>query len=206
MRAQPVFDEIRSEADYLAFLSADLQAHGLKRWHWYLRPQYPELHYQRALRAVEYAQTRRGPLARLRYVLQRVRLARLAVHTGVSIPPRTCGRGLSVAHCGNIVINDRARIGSFCRIHSGTNIGVYDGGVPVIGDRVYIAPGAVIYGAVVVGNDVVVGANSVLSTDVPDGVTVAGAPARIVARNGSAKLLPEWFPSSEAASMCTQPA
>jgi len=189
-------DRIRDRADYRAFLAADLQAHGVRRWHAYLRPQHPELHYQRLLRAVEYADTLPGPLGRLRYVVQRVRLARLAVHTGISIPPGTCGRGLSVAHCGSIVVNDRARIGTFCRIHSGTNIGVHDGGVPRLGDRVYLGPGAVLYGAVRIGDDVLVGANAVVNRDVPAGVTVAGAPARVVADRGSAGSMPEWFPPS----------
>lgn len=186
--------QIRDLADLRAFLAADLQAHGLRQWHYYLRLQHPELHFQRLLRQVEYVQSKHTPLFRLLYVLARVRLARLAVQTGISIPPGSFARGLSIAHCGSIVVNDRARIGSFCRIHSGANIGVHAGGVPKIGDRVYIAPGAVIYGAVTIGNDVVIGANSVVNEDVPSGVTVAGAPARIIAQRGSHDVMPEWFP------------
>lgn len=186
---------IRTRADYRAFLAADLQAHGVPRWHVYLRPQHPELHYQRLLRAVEFAQAGSTPLARLRYVWLRVRLARLAVHTGISIPPGTTAAGLSVAHCGSIVVHDQARIGTFCRMHSGVNIGGYQGGVPTIGDRVYLAPGAVVYGAVTVGNGAVIGANAVVNSDVPPGVTVAGAPARLVARRGSETMMPPWFPS-----------
>lgn len=188
---------IADAADLRRFLAADLVAHGVHRWHWFLRPRYPELHFQRVLRRVELARTRRTPWARLRFLLGRVRLAQLAVHTGISIPPGTFGPGLSVAHCGSIVVNDRVRVGSFCRIHSGTNIGVSGGGVPVIGDRVYIAPGAVLYGAITIGDDVLIGANSVVNCDVPAGVTVAGAPAQIIARTGSQKSMPEWFPAAE---------
>lgn len=191
--------QISNAADLRAFLAADLLAHGVRRWHWFLRPRYPELHFQRVLRRVEFAGARRTPWFRLRYALGRVRLARLAVHTGISIPPGTFGPGLSVAHCGNIVVNDRVRVGSFCRIHSGTNIGVHQGGVPVLGDRVYVAPGAVLYGAITIGDDVLVGANSVVNCDVPSGVTVAGAPARIIARSGSEQSMPEWFPLASAA-------
>ena len=129
----------------------------------------------------------------------RVRLARLAVHTGISIPPGTCDRGLSVAHTGSIVVNDRARIGSFCRIHSGTNIGVQANGVPKLGSRVYLAPGAVLFGDITVGDDVLVGANAVVGRDVPPGVTVAGAPARVIANHGSQSSMPEWFPEHAAA-------
>lgn len=193
-RQQREHDRITSRDDYRAFLAADLVAHGVGRWRFYLRPQHPELHYQRVLRRVEYLQTLRSPSGRLRHLAARVRLARLSVHTGVSIPPGTFGRGLSVAHVGSIVVNDRVRAGAFCRIHSGTNLGVHAGGVPRLGDRVYIAPGAVVFGGIQVGDDVAIGANAVLGTDVPDGVTVAGAPARVVAHHGSAASLPEWFP------------
>jgi serine O-acetyltransferase len=190
--------QIRDRADYRAFLTADLLAHDVPRWHFYLRPRYPELHFQRLLRYVEYTQSKRTLSFRARYVVARVRLARLAVHTGISIPPGSFGPGLSIAHVGSIVVHDRARIGSFCRIHSSTNIGVHQGGVPRIGDRVYIAPGAVIYGAVSIGDDVMIGANSVVNSDVPSGVTVAGAPARIIAHQGSQASMPEWFPRADA--------
>ena len=122
------------------------------------------------------------------------------MHTGISIPPGTCDRGLSVAHTGSIVVNDRARIGAFCRIHSGTNIGVQADGVPQIGSRVYLAPGAVLFGAITVGDDVLVGANAVVGRDVPAGVTVAGAPARVIANHGSHSSMPEWFPAVAVAS------
>jgi len=193
--SDPDWHQIADRADYAAFLAADLQAHGVARWHFYLRPKHPELHYQRLLRKVEYLDTRPGTFGRVRHLWARVRLARLAVHTGISIPPGTCDRGLSVAHTGSIVVNDRARIGSFCRIHSGTNIGAQANGVPRLGSRVYLAPGAVLFGAITVGDDVLIGANSVVNADVPANVTVAGAPARIIADSGSAPSMPEWFPA-----------
>lgn len=187
---------IGNRRDYREFLAADLHAHGLTRWHFYLEPKHPELRYQRLLRKVEYLDTLPGPVGRLRHLWSRVRLARLAVRTGISIPPGTCDRGLSVAHTGSIVVNDRARIGSFCRIHSSTNIGVHAGGVPRLGSRVYIAPGAVLFGAITVGDDALVGANAVVDKDVPPDVTVAGAPARVIAGSGSRRSMPEWFPAA----------
>jgi len=47
-------------------------------------------------------------------------------------------------------------------------------GVPVIGDRVYLGPGAKIVGAVRIGSDVAIGANAVVTSDVPDGAVVGG--------------------------------
>ncbi|MGI3781037.1 MAG: hypothetical protein ACRYG2_09685, partial [Janthinobacterium lividum] len=58
----------------------------------------------------------------------------------------------------------------------------------------YIAPGAVLYGGITVGDRVVIGANAVVGRDVPDGVTVAGAPARVVSQKDSAAMMPSFVP------------
>ncbi len=186
---------IRSKQDYRDFLAADLVAHGLARWHFYLAPKHPELSYQRRLRRVEYLQSRRTLFGRAWYALERVRLARQAVVTGISIPPGVFGPGLSIAHVGSIVVNDRARVGAWCRIHSGTNIGVYQGRAPYLGSHVYIAPGAVLYGSISVGSNVAIGANSVVNSDLPSGVVAVGSPARVVTTDGAGPSLPEWFPA-----------
>jgi serine O-acetyltransferase len=46
---------------------------------------------------------------------------------------------------------------------------------PKIGDRVYIEAGAMILGLVTIGNDAVVGANAVVTKDVPAWATIVGA-------------------------------
>jgi serine O-acetyltransferase len=53
-------------------------------------------------------------------------------------------------------------------------------GAPVIGDNVYLGPGAVLVGDITIGDNVSVGANSVVATSLEDGVTVLGVPARVV--------------------------
>jgi serine O-acetyltransferase len=62
-------------------------------------------------------------------------------------------------------------------------------GVPTVGDRVYVAPGAKIIGPIVVGSDVAVGANAVVCRDVPEHVTVGGVPAKVISLKGSAPYL-----------------
>jgi serine O-acetyltransferase len=54
-------------------------------------------------------------------------------------------------------------------------------GGPTLGDRVYVFAGAKIIGAVTVGDDAIIGANSVVLCDVPAGATAVGVPARIIA-------------------------
>jgi serine O-acetyltransferase len=58
-------------------------------------------------------------------------------------------------------------------------------GVPKIGNRVFIGPGAKIFGPIKIGDDVEIGANSVVTKDVPDRAVVIGIPAQIVNFNGS---------------------
>lgn len=50
----------------------------------------------------------------------------------------------------------------------------------VVGDNVFIGMGALILPNVKIGNNCIIGANSVVTKNVPDGVIVAGNPARIV--------------------------
>ena len=83
-------------------------------------------------------------------------------------------------------------MGAGCSIGQGVTIGTQGmgkGDVPVLGDRVYVGAGAKVLGAVTVGDDVAIGANSVVTRDLPSGVTAVGAPARPV-QTGAAKLYP----------------
>ena len=60
--------------------------------------------------------------------------------------------------------------------------GVGYGGVPVIGDNVYVGVGAKVLGNIKVGHNVKIGANAVVLNDLPDNVTAVGIPAKIVQR------------------------
>lgn len=174
-------------------LTADMRAHGVQKWTPDLIFRRPELFYQQHLRVVEFLQSTRSPFLRLLRVLVRFRLQRLSVRTGISVPPGVFDEGLSIAHYGSIVVNSKARVGKYCRIHSSTNIGVAGGKTPTIGDYVYIGPGAVIYGDVHVGDFSVIGANAVVNKNVPSGCTVAGTPARVISETPSTSIMPEWY-------------
>ncbi len=53
-------------------------------------------------------------------------------------------------------------------------------GTPIIGDSVYIGPGAKIIGNVNIGNDVMIGANAVITKDLPPFAVAVGVPARVI--------------------------
>lgn len=115
---------------------------------------------------------------------------KMGVKLGFDIPPNTCGPGLRINHYGYIIINPGVRIGEWCDIHQGVNIGTdFSGGVPKLGDNVWIGPGAKLYGDIVIGNKCAIGANAVVNKSFPEErITIAGVPARKVSSKGNAYL------------------
>jgi serine O-acetyltransferase len=113
------------------------------------------------------------PLAILRKLVE--------ILTGILIPHEVrIGPGLYIAHFGGVVFARGVRIGANCNIHHQVTLGEKDGLVPTLGDRVYVAPGVVIMGAVTVGDDAEIGANAVVTRDVPARGVAVGVPARVV--------------------------
>ena len=113
---------------------------------------------------------------------------------GIALPRGAkIGPGLYIGHFGGITISKRAVIGRNCNLSQGITIGVSGrgekGGVPVIGDDVYIAPGACLFGKIVVGNNVKIGANAVIYKDVPDNAVAVMDPGfRIISHAGNRTL------------------
>lgn len=98
----------------------------------------------------------------------------------------TIGKGLYVGHHGGIFIGP-VTLGDYCNISQGVTIGsgrlgTTREGRPIIGDCVYIAPGAKIFGQITIGSNVSIGANAVVSKDIPDNSIIVGNPGRIVGR------------------------
>jgi serine O-acetyltransferase len=124
------------------------------------------------------------------YILVRLLHRHLTFKYGIQIQPTTAiGEGFYIGHFGCIVVSRRAVIGANCNISQGVTIGQASRGkregYPVIGDRVYIAPGAKIIGSITIGNDVAIGANCVVVDDVPDNAVVVGIPGKVVSMKGS---------------------
>ena len=124
------------------------------------------------------------------HYLCRAILYRCGVRYGISIPYNTrIGPGLYIGHHGGIVVNDEVVIGRDCNLNHEVTIGVKYGGrnpgVPVIGERVYLAPGCKVIGRIFLGDDVAVGANSVVVESVPNSGVAAGVPAKVISFKGS---------------------
>jgi serine O-acetyltransferase len=96
--------------------------------------------------------------------------------TGVDISPEAdIGPGF-VVHTAFGVLVAGVKLGANCVVQHGVAI-TY--GTGRVGDNVYFGPGAKVIGHASIGNNVVVVANSLVMTDVPDNMTVMGVPARI---------------------------
>jgi serine O-acetyltransferase len=90
------------------------------------------------------------------------------------------GPGFVILHSFGVVINSSVRAGKNLVIEHGVTIGAEKGRSPVLGDNVFIGAGAKVIGPVKVGSDVKIGANAVVTKDLPDGATAVGIPARVI--------------------------
>jgi len=148
----------------------------------------PGFKYTYFMRFCAYLKTKRfGPFL---YPFAKFLLNHYTYKFGISISYKTrVGYGFYIGHFGCIVVNYDAVIGKNCTISQGVTIATAKRGkrmgAPVIGDNVYIGPGAKIIGKVRIGNDVAVGANAVVASDIPDHSVVVGVPGRVISKAGA---------------------
>lgn len=123
--------------------------------------------------------------------IYRMRLELFQMKWRIHIPPNVFGRGLRVMHVGEMHINGRARAGENCTVHAHTSLAAagFSDGVPTIGSGVVLFMGAIVAGDIHIADNVVIGANSVVSRSVEEeNVTVAGNPAKIVSHKGRVEM------------------
>ncbi|NAZ84445.1 hypothetical protein GTR02_21830, partial [Kineococcus sp. R8] len=113
--------------------------------------------------------------------------------TGISIAESaSIGPGFYIGHFGGVIIG-QVQLGANCTVSQGVTIGRSgrrgETGAPVLGDRVWVGPGAVLAGSITVGDDAVVGANAVVTAPVPARHSALGAPARSRESAGSFEMV-----------------
>ncbi|RVU55380.1 serine O-acetyltransferase EpsC [Anaerosphaera multitolerans] len=126
---------------------------------------------------------RKGHKFLARFISQRSRKK-----TGIEIHPGAqIGNNFFIDHGMGVVIGETAEIGDNVQIFHGVTLGGTGNEKnikrhPTVGNNVIIGADAIVLGAITIGNNVKVGAGSIVLEDVPDNVTVVGAPAKIVRR------------------------
>lgn len=184
---------INSKADLKYYLKMDAKARGFDKsvitrmiyrhiWKWHV-----------ALRKCEYyTNCRNGVFGLIMSNLYKYITIKRGLKLGWSVPPNVFGPGLFIVHTGTVVVNGNARAGKNCKIQSCVNIGANAGEkeAPIIGDNVYIGPGAKIFGNIKIGNNIAVGANAVVNKSFEeDNITIAGVPAKKISNRGSDKMI-----------------
>lgn len=178
---------IKTSEDLRTYLECDLSRYGgqvpnlkdriLKNECWYI------WRYQKVLRRLEY---HKNSNHKFRYWIYFILYKRLSYDLKIDIKPNNLGPGFRLIHLGSAVrIKKSCRIGKSCTMLTGVIIGnrnfenEEDEWV-IIGDNCYIGVGAKIFGNVKIGNNVTIGANSVVTKDIPDNAVVGGVPAKII--------------------------
>lgn len=109
--------------------------------------------------------------------------------TGIEIHPGAkIGRDFFIDHGGGVVIGETSEIGNNVTLYQGVVLG----GTtthrvkrhPTLGNDIVVGSGAKILGPITIGNNVKVGANSVVVQDVPPNSVVVGVPGKVVSREG----------------------
>lgn len=167
-----------------ANIRADLRAHG---GHWGAQGFW-------ALVVYRFGRWRYGVrpvlLRKLLSGLYKMAFKLVQIVTGIELPCEVeIGRNFVIDHFGGIIISGYAKFGDNCRIRNGVCIGlsrVSDPCAPVIGNNVDIGCGAKLLGRITVGNNVLIGANSVVTRDVPANSIAVGVPAVIRPRSKAA--------------------
>ena len=179
---------IRNRKELLDYLLADEERFAktpsiidyvLHNEKWYI------YHYLRHLRFVEYYQYKLnggGKFWLIPYYYHWLRWKRLGFKLRFTIYPNTCGPGLIIYHTGDFVhVGKNVHIGKNCTLLSGVVFSSKSSNDEVwVGDNCRFGLGVRIFGAVKIGSNVTIGANAVITKDLPDNCVAAGVPAKVI--------------------------
>lgn len=142
----------------------------------------PSHHAVYLIRKMQYTASQKGRLAHYRALWMQKRLLQ---KYGMHISPYCkIGEGFHLPHPLCIVIGTHVVIGSNCSVYQGVTLGggrigdVKKGNQPTIGNNVTIFTGAMILGRIIVDDDTIIAANSVVLKSTEGSGTYAGTPAK----------------------------
>jgi serine O-acetyltransferase len=144
---------------------------------------YAGFHAVMAYRVSHWLKTHRVPFLP-RFISQAARML-----TGIEIhPSATIGSGFFIDHGMGVVIGETAEIGDYVTLFQGVTLGGTgkERGKrhPTLGSHVVVGAVAKILGGITVGDNVKIGANSVVLKNVSANSTVIGVPARVIKTQG----------------------
>lgn len=182
---------IKTKSDLYEYITADnwyydkhYPKHDQRLFVFLHDPQYKIKKYKLYLRKEEFYLNKKGR-NKINIILRLIYLRRknkLGNKLGILIPPNTFGKGLTIMHHGEVIVNPNARIGDYCILHGGNCIGnngkTEDS--PSIGNNVDIGIGAKIIGNVSVADNCKIGANAVVTHSFSESNSIiVGIPARL---------------------------
>lgn len=186
---------IKNKFDCKYYYECDLKATGIYGQGFIKRILDRRFRFYKSLRITEYyTNCRKDFFGRNIAKILRLRHRTLCDKYQWTVPINVFEEGLAIIHVGTIVVSPKAKIGKNCRLHVCVNIGSAwvnnKAGAPIIGDNVYIAPGVKIFGPIEIGDNVAIGANSVVNKSFIEGnYTIAGVPAKVISKNTSYKYI-----------------
>lgn len=142
---------------------------------WYI------FHYIKHLRYIEYYKNKN----KLLFLWHFYKYKHLGFKLRITIYPGTIGPGFRIYHIGDFIhVGPNITIGKNCTILPGVVFGNKteqpDNRPTTVGDNCYFGLGVKILGPIKIGNNVTIGANAVVTKDIPDNAIVGGIPAKII--------------------------
>lgn len=131
--------------------------------------------YLKAMRCYSYYKGQDDPISIILRHFHGTQFRKLGKKLSFSIGEDVFGYGLLIPHYGTIVVGSTNRIGNYAVLHTSTCISSKSS---EIGDGLYLSTGAKITQKVILGNGVMVGANSVVNKSCESNSLIVGAPAK----------------------------